>query len=173
MGSYHQASCLITLKSVQVKFNLLFFLHHNMMSFKALVICSVIVYAQATKPDVLAKRDSSVEVDPYAAYYEQYSNAVHTTGLTEKQGFAGAMENVFGDVAALVLGTIGALMGTLAAIGVVLNNNNINELSKDQDSICTTAKQLGGFTCTKSASPSNAELGACIDTLIGYSTPDC
>ena len=56
---------------------------------------------QATKPDVLAKRDSSVEVDPYAAYYEQYSNAVHTQGLTEKQGFAGAMENVFGDDAAV------------------------------------------------------------------------
>ena len=31
-------------------------------------------------------------------------------------------------------------MGTLAAIGVVLNNNNINELSKDQDSICTTVR---------------------------------
>ena len=59
------------------------------------------IYFQATKPDVLAKRDSSVEVDPYAAYYEQYSNAVHTTGLTEKQGFAGAMENVFGDDAAV------------------------------------------------------------------------
>ena len=42
-----------------------------------------------------------MEVDPYAAYYEQYSNAVHTTGLTEKQGFAGAMENVFGDDAAV------------------------------------------------------------------------
>merc|ERR1712018_1000660 len=132
MGSYHQASCLITLKSVQVKLDLLFFLHHKMMSFKTLVICSVIVYAQATKPDVLAKRDSSAEVDPYAAYYEAYSQQVHTTGLTEKQGFAGAMENVFGDDAALVLGTIGALMGTLAAVGVVLNNNNINELSKDQ-----------------------------------------
>merc|ERR1711863_23717 len=173
MGSYHQASCLITLKSVQVKLGLLFFLHYKMMSFKTLVICSVIVYAQATKPDVLAKRDSSVEVDPYAAYYEQYSNAVHTTGLTEKQGFAGAMENVFGDDAALVLGTIGALMGTLAAIGVVLNNNNINELSKDQDSICTTAKSVGGFTCTKSATPTVAELGACFDTLVGYATPDC
>jgi len=175
MGSYHQASCLITLKSVQVKFNLLFFLHHNMMSFKALVICSVIVYAQATKPDVLAKRDSSVEVDPYAAYYEAYSQQVQplTQGFNEKQGFAGAMENVLGDDAALVLGTIGALMGTLAAIGVVLNNNNINELSKDQDSICTTAKYLGQFTCTKSATPTVAELGACFDTLVAYTTPDC
>ena len=56
---------------------------------------------QASKPDVLAKRDSSVEVDPYAAYYEQYTNAVHTQALTEKQGFANTMENVFGDDAAV------------------------------------------------------------------------
>ena len=56
---------------------------------------------QASKPDVLAKRDSSVEVDPYAAYYEQYTNAVHTQGLTEKQGFAHTMENVFGEDAAV------------------------------------------------------------------------
>jgi len=75
------------------------------MSFKTLVICSVIVYAQATKPDVLAKRDSSVEVDPYAAYYEAYSNQVQNQPLShelsEKQGFAGAMENVLGDDAAV------------------------------------------------------------------------
>ena len=60
-----------------------------------------IVMQQASNPDVLAKRDSSVEVDPYAAYYEQYTNAVHTQGLTEKQGFANTMENVFGDDAAV------------------------------------------------------------------------
>ena len=38
----------------------------------------------------------------------------------------------------LVLGTIGALMGTLAAIGVVVVGN---DLSTDQDSICTTVSQ--------------------------------
>jgi len=146
-----------------------------MMSFKTLIICCIVAYTQASNPDVLAKRDSSVEVDPYAAYYEQYTNAVHTQGLTEKQGFANTMENVFGDDAALVLGTIGAIMGTLAAIGVVLNNNNINELSKDQDSICTTAKQVGGFTCTYAtpATPTVQELGACLTSIAGYSTPDC
>merc|ERR1712223_1705181 len=159
-------------------------LHIKMMSFKTLVICSVIVYAQATKPDVLAKRDSSVEVDPYAAYYEQYSNAVHTTGLTEKQGFAGAMENVFGDDAALVLGTIGALMGTLAAIGVVLNNNNVNELSKDQDSICTTTLGIGNTALTLTAltditttNPTNTEIVSRLNlienAINNWSTPDC
>merc|ERR1712018_230084 len=179
MGSYHQASCLITLKSVQVKLDLLFFLHHKMMSFKTLVICSVIVYAQATKPDVLAKRDSSVEVDPYAAYYERYSNAVHTTGLTEKQGFAGAMENVFGDDAALVLGTIGALMGTLAAVGVVLNNNNINSLSLDQDAICTSARAVGNLavpaiTSTSSTTSQSAvftDLTAIRTAIVGLTPP--
>merc|ERR1712227_695456 len=173
MGSYQQASCPITLKcSNKTLFSTNFIL--KMMSFKTLITCCIVAYTQASKPDVLAKRDSSVEVDPYAAYYEQYTNAVHTQGLTEKQGFAHTMENVFGDDAALVLGTIGALMGTLAAIGVVLNNNNINELSKDQDSICTTAKQLGGFTCSRAgADPTLAELRVCMDTLVGYTTPDC
>merc|ERR1712001_297857 len=186
MGSYHQASCLITLKSVQVKLDLLFFLHHNMMSFKTLVICSVIVYAQATKPDVLAKRDSSVEVDPYAAYYEAYSQQVQplTQGLTEKQGFAGAMENVLGDDAALVLGTIGAIMGTLAAIGVVLNNNNVHELSTDQDSICTTTKAIGNTALTLSAltditttNPTNTQivtrLNLIENAINNWATPDC
>ena len=32
-------------------------------------------------------------------------------------------------------------MGTLAAIGVVINNNNVNSLSEDQDSICTSVRQ--------------------------------
>jgi len=173
----------------QVKLDLLFFLHHNMMSFKTLVICSVIVYAQATKPDVLAKRDSSVEVDPYAAYYEAYSQQVQplTQGLTEKQGFAGAMENVLGDDAALVLGTIGAIMGTLAAIGVVLNNNNVHELSMDQDSICTTVKYLGNTALTKTTTTNMpgtsydatvqgvviARLNLIEDAINGYATPDC
>jgi len=152
------------------------------MSFKTLVICSVIVYAQATKPDVLAKRDSSVEVDPYAAYYEAYSQQVQplTQGLTEKQGFAGAMENVLGDDAALVLGTIGAIMGTLAAIGVVLNNNNVHELSKDQDSICTTTKALGNTLLTLSTSTSVTNtattitaLNAIENAINNLATPDC
>lgn len=153
-----------------------------MMSFKTLVICSVIVYAQATKPDVLAKRDSSVEVDPYAAYYEAYSQQVQpvTQGLTEKQGFAGAMENVLGDDAALVLGTIGAIMGTLAAIGVVLNNNNVHELSMDQDSICTTTRALGNTALTLSTTTSVTswattvtQLNAIENAINNLSTPDC
>jgi len=156
-----------------------------MMSFKTLVICSVIIYAQATKPDVLAKRDSSVEVDPYAAYYEAYSNQVQNQplshGLSEKQGFAGTMENVLGDDAALILGTIGALMGALAAIGVVLNNNNIHLLSKDQDSICTVVKDVGaasltsisGTTAVDSTAELVTEFNKIITEINSWSTPSC
>jgi len=162
-----------------------------MMSFKTFVICSVIAYAQATKPDALSKRDSSVEVDPYAAYYEAYSQNVQplTQGLiTEKQGFAGVMQNVLGDDAALIIGFIGVMIGGLAAIGVVLNDNNIIDLSKDQDSICTTTKALGSTALTKTtyanlgstatyteavALQIVAQLNLIEDAINGYATPDC
>ena len=64
---------------------------------------------QATDPDVLSKRDNAaVEVDPYAAYYEQYASQVaesqetpFTQYVSEKQGFAGTMENALGPDAAV------------------------------------------------------------------------
>jgi len=116
------------------------------MTFKVFIIAAFVVFAEAADPDVLSKRDNAaVEVDPYAAYYEQYASQVaesqevpFTQYVSEKQGFAGTMENALGPDAALVLGTIGALMGTLAAIGVVVVGN---DLSTDQDSICTTVSQ--------------------------------
>jgi len=171
------------------------------MTFKVFVICTSLVLAKAANPDVLSKRDSSVEthhfaentVDPYAAYYEQYAQQVaeNPSALIEKQGFASSMENVFGSEASLVLGTIGAIMGTLAAVGVVMNNNNVNELSKDQDSldkhqdsICITAKSLGATSLTASAIAAltadaagatlvNTELNRIITAINAYATPDC
>jgi len=171
------------------------------MTFKVFVICASLVLAKAANPDVLSKRDSSVEthhfaentVDPYAAYYEQYAQQVaeNPSALIEKQGFASSMENVFGSEASLVLGTIGAIMGTLAAVGVVMNNNNVNELSKDQDSldkhqdsICITAKSLGATSLTASAIAAltadaagatlvNTELNRIITAINAYATPDC
>ena len=83
---------------------------------------------QATKPDVLAKRDSSVEVDPYAAYYEAYSNQVQNQplshGLSEKQGFAGTMENVLGDDAA-----VSFIKCRLKILFKFIQNNNILQSS--------------------------------------------
>jgi len=169
-----------------------------MMPTKTIVICACLVLSiGATKPDVLTKRDSSVEVDPYQAsadpyqaYYAQYdpSAVEHSVStVSEKQGFAGTMENVFGDDAALVLGTIGALMGTLAAVGVVLNNNNVHELSLDQDSICTAAKATGNTALVSTletnlgtaggSDATNAQIQArlnLIETAINnFQTPDC
>ena len=40
----------------------------------------------------------------------------------------------------VILGLIGSIVGTVALIGVALNNNNVDLLSKDQDSICTTVR---------------------------------
>ena len=59
----------------------------------------------------MSKRDNAaVDVDPYAAYYEQYANSVAETQqpvlpftqyVSEKQGFAGAMEGALGPDAAV------------------------------------------------------------------------
>jgi len=75
----------------------------------------------------------------------------------------------------LTLGLIGSLMGVIALIGLAVNANSISSLSKDQDSICTTAKSIGGFTCTyaTASTPTVQELGACLTTIAGYATPSC
>jgi len=161
------------------------------MTFKVFIIAACVVFAEAADPDVLSKRDNAaVEVDPYAAYYEQYASQVaesqevpFTQYVSEKQGFAGTMENALGPDAALVLGTIGALMGTLAAIGVVVVGN---DLSTDQDSICTTVKALGNTAITQlttaeitamnaagSVNVGGTKLAAVITKLNGYATPSC
>ena len=55
------------------------------------------------------KRDTSSEIDPYAAYYEYYANqqaaidelpdAIPSNEIYEKQGFASTMQDVFGSEA--------------------------------------------------------------------------
>ena len=40
----------------------------------------------------------------------------------------------------LTLGLIGALTGVVSLIGLAVNANSISDLSKDQDSICTTVR---------------------------------
>ena len=37
----------------------------------------------------------------------------------------------------ILMSIVGAVLGGAAIVGVLVNNNNISELSKDQDSICT------------------------------------
>ena len=73
-------------------------------------VTAITLTFQAAKPDVLSKRDSSVEthhfaentVDPYAAYYEQYAQQV-PSAVSEKQGFAHSMESALGPDAAVSL----------------------------------------------------------------------
>ena len=38
----------------------------------------------------------------------------------------------------MLLAIVGVLLGTVATVGVLVNNNNISDLSSDQDNICTT-----------------------------------
>lgn len=150
------------------------------------LICAFVVVVKGENPDVLTKRDSSV--DPYAAYYEQYAvqpqeNNVFSK-LTEKQGFGNAMQNLLGPDAGLTLGAIGAVLGALAVVGVAVNNNNVHNLSEDQDSICTTAKALGASSITATvvspmtadtagATSINAALKVITDQINGFATPDC
>lgn len=146
------------------------------------LICAFVVVVKGENPDVLTKRDSSV--DPYAAYYEQYAvqpqeNNVFSK-LTEKQGFGNAMQNLLGPDAGLTLGAIGAVLGTLAVLGVAINNNNVNNLSEDQDSICTTTKAVGNTNLATvavgnafSEATLNAAFKTITDAINGYATPDC
>lgn len=165
------------------------------MTFKVFMIAACVVFAEASDPDVLSKRDNAaVDVDPYAAYYEQYANSVAETQqpvlpwtqyVSEKQGFAGAMEGALGPDAALVLGTVGAIMGSLAAVGVVLSTQNVN-------SICTTTKALGNtnlaLASTTTIPDATGNTQANINTVVakirtqfnaienkinGYATPSC
>lgn len=152
------------------------------------LICAFVVVVKGDNPDVLTKRDSSVAVDPYAAYYEQYAAQPQATSvlskLTEKQGFGNAMQNLLGPDAALTLAAVGAVLGAFAVVGVAVNNNNVHNLSEDQDSICTTAKALGDSSITATvvsplvadtatAASVNAALKVITDKINSFATPDC
>merc|ERR1739844_579156 len=107
------------------------------------------------------------------------------------------MAELFGPDAGPMMEAIGAVMGTLAAVGVALLAINVVSLSSDQDSICTTAKVLGDTSLTTTStsnmaaldpastgSPTDAELTAYNALIIarfnlieaklnGYATPTC
>jgi len=157
------------------------------MTFKVFIIAACVLFAEASDPDVLSKRDNAaVEVDPYAAYYEQYANSVAETQqqpvvpftqyVSEKQGFAGAMENALGPDAGIVLGTIGAILGSLAVVGIGINANNVHSLSTDQDSICSAVKTLGAIDVSSASTTdttTGTELNALITAIEAVSTPSC
>merc|ERR1712141_363410 len=77
-----------------------------------------------------------------------------------KQGIANVRQGLadaFGPDSGPMLGAIGAIVGAIALVGVAVNNNNVNSLSKDQDSICTTAKALGNTALTLSDASSSSQ----------------
>merc|ERR1712141_669071 len=172
----------------------------NMNSVKIFLICAFAVFQiiEATDPDVAATaheeasnvdsysaQQTGSDVDPYAAYnayYAAYGNQVpsdQSSGqyAVEKQSFGDEVEALMGPDAAIILGTLGAVMGTLAAVGVTLNTFNTN-------SICTTTKALGNTAITISTTSdftttaaTSAQLVAAfnkIENVInGYATPSC
>lgn len=116
-------------------------------------------------------------------YHQQYydKHAVqpqYAAEFSTRQGFGGAMEDVFGPDAGLILGTLGAITGVLAMVGVAWNNVNVHDLSEDQTSMCSAAKNLGSTTFSEvSSTCASACIRTAYNTLIGQlnaiATPDC
>jgi len=150
--------------------------------------------------------DADATADYYAQYYQDFYNNLagkdaseRDTGYVEPAaayaephyGQAYGVSDVMGELdPALVLGAIGAVMGTLAAIGVVINNNNVNSLSEDQDSICSMTRSIGTTSLATSAITgattagaiteilplqvaTNTQLNLIINAINGFATPDC
>jgi len=156
----------------------------NMNSVKIFLICAFAIFQiiEATDPDVAATAHEEVsnvdsysaqqtasDVDPYAAYnayYAAYGNQAHSDQSSgqyavEKQSFGDEVEALMGPDAAIILGTLGAVMGTLAAVGVTLNTFNTN-------SICTTVKAIGDTSLTETAYSNLGSTGTYSATVAGY-----
>lgn len=84
-------------------------------------------------------------------------NAIAANEINEKQGLA----DFFGPDAGLTLGAIGAVMGTLAAVGVAIQSVN-------QNSICTTVKALGDTSLATTAYSNLGSTGTYSSTVAGY-----
>jgi len=161
-----------------------------MVTLKAFLICVCIVMynIENIASHTNTKRDTSSEIDPYAAYYEYYANqqasqselpdAIASNQIHEKQGYgyADTMRDAFGSDAGIVLGTLGAILGSLAVVGVGINAANVGSLSTDQDSICTAVKTLGAIDVSSASTTdttTGTELNALITAIEAVSTPSC
>jgi len=146
-------------------------------------------HEEASNVDSYSAQQTASDVDPYAAYnayYAAYGNQAssgQSSGqyAVEKQSFGDEVEALMGPDAAIILGTLGAVMGTLAAVGVTLNTFNTN-------SICTTVKAIGdtslattaysdlGSTASYSATVAGyivARFNLIEAKINGYTTPSC
>jgi len=93
-----------------------------------------------------------------------------------KQGFAQSMTDMLGEEAGIVLGTLGAILGSLAVVGVGINAGNVGSLSTDQDSICSAVKTLGAIDVSSASTTdttTGTELNALITAIEAVATPSC
>merc|ERR1712241_1410753 len=93
-----------------------------------------------------------------------------------QDSFAGDIEAFFGPDAGTLLGTLGAVLGSLALVGVGINAGNVGSLSTDQDSICTAVKTLGAIdvsSATTTDTTTGTGLNALITAIEAVSTPSC
>merc|ERR1711953_721984 len=104
--------------------------------------------ASAT-PD-LNQYANAYQVYQHWAQQQQQHPVHHKPSITKilknrQDSFAGDIEAFFGPDAGTLLGTLGAVLGSLALVGVGINAGNVGSLSTDQDSICTAVKTLGAI----------------------------
>merc|ERR1712045_445717 len=148
-----------------------------------------------------SSNDVASYADAYAQYYAQYLPDItanhenyyqsylrnaqkYANKPSRKQGYNQInemMTDVLGPEAALTLGLIGSLMGVVSLIGLAVNANSISSLSTDQDSICTTVKDIGNAALTSISATteidSDAERMVVFNNIIteinSYATPSC
>jgi len=142
------------------------------------------------EPSVSAAPDQNEYVNAYQVYQhwaqQQQQQPIHHKPpptlnpfkiLKNRQdSFAGTVQEMFGPDAGTVLGTLGAILGSLAVIGVGINAANVGSLSTDQDSICTAVKTLGAIdvsSATTTDTTTGTQLNALITAVEAVSTPSC
>lgn len=171
---------------------------------KFIIICVVLIsVCNIAQSDESA--DAAAASDYYAKFYQDYYNSIagredtdRDTGYSEpaavyhepvaSYGYGDDgkfdLSNMLGPDPNFTLAIVSGAFGLLGLIGVLINAGNINNLSEDQDSICTTATSLGtGCTAltaaavtalnTPAASTAGTELQALITCLNAISTPSC
>jgi len=102
-------------------------------------------------------------------------------GVFNRQDGFGEVGAPFGEVDDSLIAIAGAVLGGLAVIGVLINANNIQSLSTDQDNICTVVKDIGSASLSSITSTTSidsdaermAEFNKIITEINSYATPSC
>merc|ERR1711936_1552085 len=120
--------------------------------------------------------------DYYAQYYQDFYNNLAAKDAGERDSGYVEPAETYGEPSYGLTEAMGELDPALilAAIGVVINNNNVNSLSEDQDSICTSTKALGNtvistspYTATPTQTTANAAFNTLANAINNIATPSC